>query len=256
LDTAEYEMTLGGHVIHVAECVVDDTDFCGFYDEVLLTLQSPLERGVEDVLEPSSKMVSVLFVLFLEPGLGDSADIDILFREEDHTESTDSSRRSIFHLMSLKNEVNVVTKVDSLTIWKGQKMIIIKYRVKGLHPFRINITIVDDPAIGLQWLLDDKSCTRSQNTILELSRVMVHETKQLMTRHGLWIHHMSDDALIDFLKGHFQNFPNGRLTTTRWTDKNDSHSLLGCLIELKYLLDLFINVLELKVLEGFFDSFL
>jgi hypothetical protein len=59
---------------------------------MFLAFQSPIERGVEDVLKPGSKMISVLFILFLEPGLGDSANINVLFGEEDHTESTDRSR--------------------------------------------------------------------------------------------------------------------------------------------------------------------
>jgi hypothetical protein len=54
LDTAEYKMTLGSHIIQVAECIVDDTDFCGFYNEMFLAFQSPIERGVEDVLKPGT----------------------------------------------------------------------------------------------------------------------------------------------------------------------------------------------------------
>lgn len=92
LDDAEYKMTLGTHVIQVAECIVDDTDFCGFYNEMFLAFQSPIERGVEDVLKPGTKMISELFILLLEPGLGDSTNINVLLGEEDHTESTDRSR--------------------------------------------------------------------------------------------------------------------------------------------------------------------
>jgi hypothetical protein len=85
---------------------------------------------------------------------------------------------------------------------------------------------------------------------------MVHKTKELMTRHGLWIHNVGDDALVNLFESKFQDFPDGSLTTTRWTNENYTHSLLGCLIELKDLLNLFVNVLEFEVLERFFDSFL
>lgn len=65
LDNAEYKMTLGRHVIQVTESIVDDTNFCGFYNEMFLAFQRPIERGVEDVLKPGTKMISELFILLL-----------------------------------------------------------------------------------------------------------------------------------------------------------------------------------------------
>ena len=85
-------MTLGTHIIQVAECIVDDTNFCGFYNKVFLAFQSPIERGVEDILKPGTKMISELFILLLEPGLSDSTNINVLLGEEDHTKSTDRGR--------------------------------------------------------------------------------------------------------------------------------------------------------------------
>ena len=124
-----------------------------------------------------------LLLLLLKPCLRDSSDIDVFVRQKDHTKSTDSGWRSIPHLMCLKDEVDVVAKIDSLTVGKSQQMVVIKHGVKGFYPFWINISIVDNPAVRVDWLFHDKSGTRCQHTILELSGIVIHETEELMTRH-------------------------------------------------------------------------
>jgi hypothetical protein len=100
--------------------------------------------------------------------LSDTSNIYILFRKEDHTKSSDCSRGSILDFVSLENEVDVVTKVDTLTIGQRKQMVVIQYGVKGLYPLGINVTIIDDPAGGVIRFFDYLSSRCGQNTILEL----------------------------------------------------------------------------------------
>jgi hypothetical protein len=67
---------------------------------------------------------------------------------------------------------------------------------------------------------------------------------------------VSNNTLAHFFKSQFENFPYGSLSTSRWPNKDDSHSLPCGFIELKNLLNLLLDVLKFKLFEGFFNSFM
>jgi hypothetical protein len=65
--------------------------------------------------------------------------------QEDHSHSGYSSWRGTAEIMSLKQEVNIWSKLDTLPRWHGKKTVIIKDRVQGFYPFWVNISITNDP---------------------------------------------------------------------------------------------------------------
>jgi hypothetical protein len=133
-------------------------------------------------------------------------------------------------------------------------MVIIEDRVERLNPFGVNISIVDDPADSLVRLFYYLSSTSGEDTILEFTCVIVHQTKELLSRHGLGVHHVSGNGLAHLLICHFQNLPDSGLSTSGRSNNNYSHSLFSSLVELQDFLHLLVNVLKLEFLYGLVDS--
>ena len=254
LNASASEVALARDLVHVAEGVIDDAYLGSLNDEVLLSFEGPSKRLFEDVLEPGCQIVAMLLLLLVQPSLGDSSDVDVLLGQEDHSEPTDRGWRGVLHLMGLKNEVDVASEIDSLAVGQSEQMVVVKHGVQGFHPFWIDISIVDDPAVGLEGLFHDETGACCQNAILKLPRVVVHEAKELMAGHGLRVHRVRHDALVQLLERQLENFPDCGLSTTGGAHKNDPHPLPGGLIKLQYFLDLLLDVLKLELLEGVLDG--
>jgi hypothetical protein len=133
-------------------------------------------------------------------------------------------------------------------------MVIIEDRVERLNPFRVNISVVDDPADSFVRLFHYLSGTCCEHTILEFTSVVIHKTKELLSGHRLGVHHVSGNGLTHLLISHFQNLPDSGLSTSGRSNNNYSHSLFSSLVELQDLLHLLVDILELEFLYGLLDS--
>jgi len=73
---------------------------------------------------------------------------------------------------------------------------------------------------------------------VEFASVVIHLTKKLLSWHRLGVHYVGNDLAAHLFVSLLKSLPDGSFATSRRTHNNDSHSLLGCFLELKYLLNL------------------
>lgn len=69
--------------------------------------------------------------------------------EEDHSHSRNGGRGGTAQVMGLKQEVHIRSKLDSLSGWHGKEPVVIQYRIQGLDPLWINVTITNNPRLDL-----------------------------------------------------------------------------------------------------------
>jgi len=72
------ELTLELNVVHIAKSIPDYSYFSRLNDEQFLSLQSPLESLIENVIHPLLNLRLEFLILLLEPSLCNSSYINIL----------------------------------------------------------------------------------------------------------------------------------------------------------------------------------
>lgn len=93
------------------------------------------------------KVLEMFFNLRVEvsPFIDDSFNVDILIVEINHPHTRNCGGWSVYQRVCFKNETSGTGETDSFSCWQCQNMIVIKNTVKRLDPFRINITVKNDP---------------------------------------------------------------------------------------------------------------
>lgn len=179
----EDKLSLSFDVDQVRQSIVGNSDFSRLGDHRLCVLESPFERREEDLLQPDFELIDHGLLLLLHPRLGDAVDVDVFLGKENHTESGDCGGGGKLQIVGFEDEVDVVAEADSLTVRQREQVIVIKDGVKRFNPLRVDITVTNDPAEGLAGLFDNQTGRVCQNTVLELTRIVVHQSEELLSRH-------------------------------------------------------------------------
>mmetsp|Transcript_96594 Transcript_96594/g.174415 ORF Transcript_96594/g.174415 Transcript_96594/m.174415 type:complete len:330 (-) Transcript_96594:187-1176(-) len=191
----------------------------------------------------------LLFRLLHDPGADERLDVDVLFRQEDHSQSADGCRGGKPQVVCLEDEVNIRAELDSLSIWHSEEAVVIQHAVQRLHPLRIDVSIAHDPVVRRGWFLDHFSSTSRQDAVEPLSGIVVHVPQKSYPVHRLGIHHVHHIVLALLLVSRIQDFPDGGLAATRWANDADTHPLLARLVELEHLVNLSVDLRKLHLLH-------
>ena len=72
--------------------------------------------------------------------------------EKDHAHTRDGSWRGTTQVMRLKQEVHIRAELDPLTRGHGEQSIVIQDRVQGFYPFRVDVTVTNNPGLNI-WII-------------------------------------------------------------------------------------------------------
>ena len=89
--------------------------------------------------------------------------------------------------MRLKKEVHIRTKLNPFTGGHCQQSVVIQNWVQRFDPFRINVTITDDPRLDIDWFTNDLPGSIRQNSVRPLASVHVNLSKKLLAEWDIQI---------------------------------------------------------------------
>ncbi|KAI6769165.1 hypothetical protein HG531_010269 [Fusarium graminearum] len=102
-----------------------------------------------------------------------------ILTEPNHTTTTDSSQSCILQGLDFEHDSNVGGKVETLTIGKREQLVVIEYTVQVFNPFRVHVTIEDDPMsfrVLTTEVVDDLSQNAGEQTICPFTVTNHHNT--------------------------------------------------------------------------------
>ena len=72
----------------------------------------------------------------------------VLLPEKNHSHARDGRWRRTAQIMGFEQEVHVGSELNTFTRRHGQETVVVQDRIQRFNPFRINITITDDPRLN------------------------------------------------------------------------------------------------------------
>ena len=79
------------------------------------------------------------------------------------------------------------------------------------------VAIANDPRLCLEWLLQDRTSSVRDDTVVPLARVDVDVPKQPLALHRLWVHSVVLNIVTsEFRQGQFEHLPKCALAGSRW----------------------------------------
>jgi len=162
-----------------------------------------------------SESISVLLVLG-QPGVEEWLPSNIVIVDEEYTTTGDSGWGSTSQVGYLENKSHGIGHWNTLLRHEGQHFVVIHDSVERLNPLWIDITIQDDPLLGVACLVwgdalvhifhDDR-----EYTILPLVGLGVHESVELVCGDGLRINDIEECVFSSGFECISKSLPHGRL---------------------------------------------
>mmetsp|Transcript_52218 Transcript_52218/g.93174 ORF Transcript_52218/g.93174 Transcript_52218/m.93174 type:complete len:276 (+) Transcript_52218:6134-6961(+) len=100
---------------------------------------------VKIVANPFSKVMLQILCLLPKPGADGCIRVHILLGKVDHGHTADRGRRSKSQGVGLEHKIDVVAKLDPLSVGHGQQPVVIQDGVEGLDPLGVDISVAHNP---------------------------------------------------------------------------------------------------------------